>query len=255
MVKGSIVRIINTKAKNRDENRRIKEKHLKYILRKEATDKNLMWSNMVDEDDILGSFGFFAQCAGKNNGRPLKHIVLSYATDSENKILDWATYLEITKNIASFYGKDYQMIAAVHKNIKKRPHAHIILDCFNVSSEKKYSEGIHELENFKDFIDEVLEKYGVPKLLRWKNKKLYQKNANISSKVSEKRNFNNYGNIVVLDEYCLSVINNDIDVLVKSWDKFAATDNDINMKNIYDFFMNDPKKNDVIYDLTNLREE
>ena len=163
----SIVRVINTKATTADENNRISRKHLEYILRKDATHSDLCWVNI---DDVLESFGFFAKCAGKNNGRPLKHIVISYAVDNKKERLDWQEYLAVTKEIAKFYGSDYQMVAAVHDNIEKRPHAHIVMDCFNVSTEKKFSEGIKELEKFKDFIDGILEKHKIPKLLRRKNK-------------------------------------------------------------------------------------
>lgn len=166
----SIVRLINTKATTEEENKRISKKHLTYILRKDATNPDLCWVNMVDMNDVLESFGFFAKCAGKNSGRPLKHIVISYAVDNEQARLNWQEYLAVTKEIAKFYGSDYQMVAAVHNNIEKRPHAHIVMDCYNVSTEKKFSEGIKELEKFKDFIDGILEKHRIPKLLRRKNK-------------------------------------------------------------------------------------
>lgn len=170
MAANSIMRIINTKATTEEDNKRISKKHLEYILRKDATHSDLCWVNMVDMDDVLESFGFFAKCAGKNNGRPLKHIVISYAVDDEQARLDWQEYLAVTKEIAKFYSSDYQMVAAVHDNIKKRPHAHIVMDCYNVSTEKKFSEGIKELEKFKDFIDDILGKHRIPKLLRRKNK-------------------------------------------------------------------------------------
>lgn len=171
MATNSIMRIINTKATTEEENKRISKKHLEYILRKDATHSDLCWGNMVDMNDVLKSFGFFAKCTGKNNGRPLKHIIISYAVDDEQARLNWQEYLAVTKEIVKFYGSDYQMVTAVHDNIKKRPHAHIVMDCFNVSTEKKFSEGVKELEKFKDFIDNILEKYKIPKLLRRKNKK------------------------------------------------------------------------------------
>ena len=134
----SIVRVINTKATTEEENKQISKKHLEYILRKDATHSDLCWENMVDMNDVLKSFGFFAKCAGKNNGRPLKHIVISYAVDDEQARLNWQEYLVVTKEIAKFYGLNYQMVAAVHDNIEKRPHAHIVMDCFNVSTEKSF---------------------------------------------------------------------------------------------------------------------
>lgn len=168
MQSGSILKIINTKAHSSQENNAISQKYLKYILRPEATNSDLIFCNMVDKSDIFNSFGLFAKSIGKNNGRPLKHIVLSYSTKNTQE-LSPTEYLKITKEIANFYGTNYQMVIAVHDNVPNRPHAHIIMDCLNVETELKYSESISELNKFKDFTDKILNKYHLPKLLRKKN--------------------------------------------------------------------------------------
>ena len=164
----SIIKVINTKAYNASENDKIAKKHLNYILRKDATSPDLRWMNVVEPDDILDSFGFFAKAAGKNTGRPLKHIVLSYSTGG-SKRLNWEEYLSVTKEIAKFYSSNYQMVAVVHNNIPKRPHAHIVMDCFNVATEKKFSESVNELEKLKDFVDKILLEHHIPLLRRKKN--------------------------------------------------------------------------------------
>lgn len=168
MSTGSIVKVINTKAHNADENKNISQKHLRYITRNDATNAKLIACNMVDPDNILESFGFFAKSIGKNTGRPLKHIILSYSTKGSPQLL-FEEYLQVTKEIANFYANDYQMVMAVHNNIPHRPHAHIVMDCLNLTTELKYSEGISELNQFKDFIDDILEKYHIPKLIRKKH--------------------------------------------------------------------------------------
>ena len=162
---GSIVKMINTMANSKEENHKICQKHLDYILRSNATDSSLVWCNMVDPGNILGTFGFFARCTDKDKGRPLKHIVISYST-RDAKQLPWKEYLQVTKEIASFFGDDYQMVAAVHNNIEHRPHAHIVMDCLDISTEKKYSEPPRALEAFKDYIDKVLAMYKIPLLQR-----------------------------------------------------------------------------------------
>ena len=168
MYANSIIKVMNTKACNASENDKIIEKHLSYILRKDATSPDLRWLNMVESDDILNSFGFFSKVAGKNTGRPLKHIVLSYSTKG-SKRLSWQEYLSVTKEIAKFYSSDYQMVATVHNNIPTRPHAHIVMDCFNVATEKKFSESVNELEKLKDFVDKILLEHDIPLLRRKKN--------------------------------------------------------------------------------------
>lgn len=187
MSTGSIVKVINTKAHNADENKNISQKHLRYITRNDATNAKLIACNMVDPDNILKSFGFFAKSIGKNTGRPLKHIVLSYSTKDSPK-LSFEEYLQVTKEIANFYANDYQMVMAVHNNIPHRPHAHIVMDCLNLTTELKYSEGISELNQFKDFIDDILEKYHIPKLLRKKNSFILNENIATLDNINSKSN-------------------------------------------------------------------
>lgn len=272
MAANSIMRIINTKATTEEGNKRISKKHLEYILRKDATHSDLCWGNMIDMDNVLESFGFFAKCTGKNNGRPLKHIVVSYAIDDEQARLDWQEYLRVTKEIAQFYGSDYQMVAAVHDNIKKRPHAHIVMDCFNVSTEKKFSEGVKELEKFKDFIDNILEKYKIPKLLRRKNKKAVAvKQDNIqsissNSSLIEESYYEepDYVNEVPYYSEAEIYVSNDCTANDEIKHFFAMDENIKSATDCFDidvfeelaaFFMREPKKKEVVFSFNKLMEK
>ncbi|RGQ81792.1 hypothetical protein DWY77_07765 [Megamonas rupellensis] len=236
MSTGSIVKVVNTKAHNADENKNISQKHLRYITRNDATNAKLIACNMVDPDNILESFGFFAKSIGKNTGRPLKHIVLSYSTKDSPK-LSFEEYLQVTKEIANFYANDYQMVMAVHNNIPHRPHAHIVMDCLNISTELKYSEGISELNQFKDFIDDILEKYNIPKLLRKKNSFILNENIatldNINSKsnlIDEDTMFTANDNSFNTDyePYNAKPPNNPIDFEIASFYQAPTKINDIN---------------------------
>jgi hypothetical protein len=236
MSTGSIVKVVNTKAHNADENKNISQKHLRYITRNDATNSKLIACNMVDPDNILESFGFFAKSIGKNTGRPLKHIVLSYSTKDSPK-LSFEEYLQVTKEIANFYANDYQMVMAVHNNIPHRPHAHIVMDCLNISTELKYSEGISELNQFKDFIDDILEKYNIPKLLRKKNSFILNENIatldNINSKsnlIDEDTMFTANDNSFNTDyePYNAKPPNNPIDFEIASFYQAPTKINDIN---------------------------
>jgi len=261
----SIVRIINTKATTEEENKRVSQKHLKYILREDATNPDLCWVNMVDIDDVLESFGFFAKCAGKNNGRPLKHIVISYAVNDEQARLDWQEYLAVTKEIAKFYGLNYQMVAAVHNNIKKRPHAHIVMDCFDVSTEKKFSEGVKELEKFKDFIDDILEKHRIPKLLRQKNKIVAivkPDNAqlvNTNSSLTEEPYYEvPYCTDAGMDRFEDYIEDNEIKHFFAIDENLKSTvdclDVDV-FEELGTFFMGEPKKKERVFSFNKLMEE
>ena len=267
----SIVRVINTKATTEGENKRISKKHLEYILRKDVTRSDLCWMNMVDMDDVLESFGFFAKCAGKNNGRPLKHTVISYAVDNKQERLDWQEYLAVTKEIAKFYGSDYQMVAAVHNNIEKRPHAHIVMDCYNVSTEKKFSEGIRELEKFKDFIDDILEKHKIPKLLRRKNKMaamvkpdnvqlVSTNNFSTEEPCYEEQDYVNevpYYPEAEIDVSDDCTVDDEIKHFFAIDENFKSTTNSLDIdvfEELTAFFTREPKKKEVIFSFNKLME-
>lgn len=263
----SIVRVINTKATTEEENKRISKKHLDYILRKDATHPDLCWVNMVDIDNVLESFGFFAKCTGKNNGRPLKHIVISYAVDDEQARLNWQEYLAVTKEIAKFYGSDYQMVAAVHDNIKKRPHAHIVMDCYNVSTEKKFSEGIKELEKFKDFIDNILGKHRIPKLLRRKNKMtaivkpdnvqfVSTNNSLIEETYYEEPDYINevpYCPEAKIDVSDDCMVNDEIEKFLSINERTDCIDVDV-FEELTAFFTREPKKKESVFSFNKLME-
>lgn len=156
----SILRMINTtadSAKVADEKTR---KHIDYITRPSATADDLIYCDKVNPNDHY-SFGAFRKDSF-DTGRPLKHIVISFGR--EEKPYEMKMYYEATKDIAQYYVKDYQIIAAVHSNIPARPHAHILVDCFNISTGKKFSEGPKELEQFKQFVNGVLKEYKIPLL-------------------------------------------------------------------------------------------
>lgn len=163
MYNRSIMRIINVSAEGKVDNNAKAKKHAEYVLRKDATTKSLEYFEKVSPQTPIDDFGFFARRTGKDAGRPLKHLVVSYKAKKE---LPWEEYLEVTKKIASFFGKDYQIIAAVHDNIPNRPHAHILVDCFNVHTEKKMSEGPREFWRLVEYINSVLEKNDIYPLLQ-----------------------------------------------------------------------------------------
>lgn len=161
---------------------------------------------------------------------------MSYSTKDSPK-LSFEEYLQVTKEIANFYANDYQMVMAVHNNIPHRPHAHIVMDCLNISTELKYSEGISELNQFKDFIDDILEKYNIPKLLRKKNSFILNENIatldNINSKsnlIDEDTMFTANDNSFNTDyePYNAKPPNNPIDFEIASFYQVPTKINDIN---------------------------
>lgn len=159
----SILRMMDSSAKTAEEAHRKTLKHLNYITRSSATQQDLIYCDKVNLANMTEDFGYFLKVCG-DTGRPLKHTVISFGYNDQP--LTWQRYFEVTKAVAKYYAKDYQIVAAVHSNIPSRPHAHILIDCYNVSTGKKFSEGLNELENFKDYVDSVLSEFNIPLLKR-----------------------------------------------------------------------------------------
>lgn len=189
----SVMRLINASAKTAEENKVARAKAVDYVLRSDACQGGYVHLDGVDEHDVKGSFGAFAEAASKDAGRGMKHLVVSFGKAG----LPWEQYLEMTKEISRYYGTQYQIVAAVHSNIPNRPHAHILIDTFNVATEKKLSEGPKDFFNLVEHINGVLGKYGVPLLLQGYKRKAADKS--VSSVESVERAYVNSVQVEVLD--------------------------------------------------------
>lgn len=162
------MRLINTSADCIEKNHAIRKKHINYILQINKQKKGLLTEatapiilgNLVDTNDP-NSFGFFASAAAKDSGRPLKHLILSFG----NASLTWADCESVTNEIITCW-PHYQVIAAIHKDIPNRPHCHLLIDCYNVDTGKKMSEGPNDFNNLIFKLNQILMKNDLPKLLQ-----------------------------------------------------------------------------------------
>lgn len=166
--KFSIMRLINTSADSQKKNHSIRQKHVDYILQINKREKGIvnettmpiLIGNMVDIKDP-STFGHFANADSKDTGRPLKQLILSFGNNSQA----WNQYQEITEEVISLWPA-YQVLAAVHRDIPKRPHCHILIDCYNVKTGKKMSEGPNEFNNLIFNLNKILLKHNQPELLQ-----------------------------------------------------------------------------------------
>lgn len=171
MANFSILKVVNTTATSTVEAAEKTKKHILYITRPEAVKNNLLFFDKVRSDNMLQDFGRF-RVQKEDTGRPLKHIVISFGCQNPvSDIADWKTYLEATVEITQYYLRNHQIIAAVHDNIPTRPHAHILVDCFNITTGKKLSEGPAELKILKSKTNDILSKFNIP-LIRMSGKPL-----------------------------------------------------------------------------------
>ena len=165
----SIIRAVNFKLKDPEYDEKRIKRALLYILNPKSTNPELMFHQMVDPNDVLGTFGAFASAFGKERGRKAKHYIVSFGkTGSEGK--DWSKYYTASKAIVKFFGGEQQMIFAVHSDIPSRPHMHMLLDVVNVKTGKKFQQSTKDLELLKDHVDGALDSYNLPLLRRKRGK-------------------------------------------------------------------------------------
>ena len=98
----SIMRLINVGAEGKADNNAKAKKHAEYVLRKDATTKSLTYFEMVSSENPINEFGFFARRTGKDAGRPLKHLVVSYKAKKEQQC---ENYIEVNEELSELKSK------------------------------------------------------------------------------------------------------------------------------------------------------
>ncbi len=93
---------------------------------------------------------------GKTEGRHLRHFILSF---SYMETVDFELIYEITREVAAFYANRYQIVYAVHHKVEN-PHAHIVMSTVDYNTGVKFTDEYGELKAFKQYVAEVLCKYG-----------------------------------------------------------------------------------------------
>ena len=91
---------------------------------------------------------------GQDEGRRYIHYILSF-----DKGVNIDDAYSVCKEAASYYG-DYQYLLAVHQNTRNL-HMHVILSAVNVQTGKKFSQSKGGLQDFKDYVNSILERYGL----------------------------------------------------------------------------------------------
>lgn len=87
--------------------------------------------------------------------RQLRHIVVSF--DKEERITPQTAYY-IAYEIAGFYGDEYQVCFGVHQDTDIL-HIHFVQNTVNYVTGKMYSSGIRELDNLKEYVEQIISRY------------------------------------------------------------------------------------------------
>lgn len=94
---------------------------------------------------------------GKNNGTHLRHMVVSFESDDN---IPPNIALEIGYKIAAYYGCNYQIIFGVHLDTYNT-HIHFVMNTVNYNTGLKYDGSHKDLNNFTNYIQEILTPYNI----------------------------------------------------------------------------------------------
>ena len=133
-----------------------------YIQSPKRTQTAYVFGHGLDAADVGGSLETIEKRWKPKGSRLFKHGVFSFGQPD----LEPEKAVEVTKEVMAFF-KDYPWLAAVHTNCPHRVHSHFLLGCINLLTGRKYSQGLKELQLFKDFYGNVASRHGLPVPKHW----------------------------------------------------------------------------------------
>lgn len=125
----------------------------KYALKKEAIVLDGIGVNPYDSDDAFMQMTAVKRYFRKTSGNPLIHIVVSY----DESVTDPFRAMDLSKEIASFYGSRFQLLWFLHR--KKREHStfhvHLVINSVGYIDGRMFHSGRIEMNEFSLFVREV----------------------------------------------------------------------------------------------------
>ena len=158
MAKHAIIKLINYPNADVAKAKQISD----YIQAPKRTQTAYVFGHGLDAADVGGSLETIEKRWKPKGTRLFKHGVFSFGQPD----LAPEKAVEVTQEIMAFF-KDYPWLAAVHINCPYRIHSHFLLGCINLLTGRKYSQGLKELQLFKDFYGDVASRHGLPVPRHW----------------------------------------------------------------------------------------
>lgn len=152
---------------------------INYITRPDKTEENLVYANLCGKDTAYDDFVQVKQMYGKENGRQYIHFVQSFSPD-EDITPELAN--EIAQRLLShpaFSG--FQILIATHTDTP-HIHTHFVINSVNSETGLKWQLSPEELQNIKDYSDELCLEYGLNVINNDKREKGHQKSGEYRSK-------------------------------------------------------------------------
>ena len=148
------IEFINRKNKTKQSMKRV----LKYIVQENKTEEHLIFGMYCDKDTAYEDFIQVKQLFGKEDGRQYIHFVQSFSPD-ENITPELAN--EIARRLIShpmFEG--FQILMATHTDTP-HIHTHFVINTVNAQTGLKWHKSAQDLQNLKEFSDELCREYGL----------------------------------------------------------------------------------------------
>lgn len=150
----AIIEFINGKNNSLSALKRV----LAYITNPAKTEEHLKEGHNCNIQKAYNDFSIIKDSYHQTNGRQYVHFTQSFAP--YDKVTP-----EIVKQIADELVKDpsfngYQVAYAVHTD-KVHLHTHFVINTVNIDNGKKWRQSKEELQELKDYSDEICKKYGL----------------------------------------------------------------------------------------------
>lgn len=134
---------------------------LGYCLQDRKTPSGLIFGRNVDVDYAASEMNDVAAAYGKDSGLRLRHSVLSFSPDEEITEIEIA---EIAQQAIDYYGKQYQIVAAVHEDTDDT-HIHFVMNQVSYKDGTRYRGKKDDYYRFQHHLKGILSAYGVQKLI------------------------------------------------------------------------------------------
>lgn len=150
----AVVKFNNRKNSIENCNRNKLKRGVQYITNHKKTSKDLIGGIGVNCDNAYERMQIVKQFYGKDGGREYMHFVVSFKgkKDADNVYF-------VAEKIAELYD-GFQVLFAVHINTANT-HIHFIINSVNVNDGHKFSQSRSELQQLKDKINRIADKYGL----------------------------------------------------------------------------------------------
>lgn len=132
---------------------------LEYVSDNKKTSPELIFGIGVNPQRAFEEMMLVKQLHIKERQRQYKQIILSFDEEESSK-LPISQLLQIGLQVGEFWGKDYQVLGAIHTD-GRNTHIHYIVNSVNIHTGRKFTSSRMEMQNHKLESNKILEARGL----------------------------------------------------------------------------------------------